>query len=81
MPAGCWQKAHIVICWNQAKPFRWDSEKNEGLKDHRHVSFEAVILEMSGYAYLVPFVETETEIFLKTIFPNRQATRRYLRRE
>ena len=31
-----------------------------------------------GYAYLVPFVETETEVFLKTIIPSRKATREYL---
>ena len=36
------------------------------------------ILEFSGYAHLVPFVETEDEIFLKTIIPSRQATKRYL---
>ena len=36
------------------------------------------IIEFSGYAHLVPFVETEDEIFLKTIIPSRQATKRYL---
>ncbi len=34
---------------------------------------------VDDYAYLVPFVESETEVFLKTIIPNRAATRRYLR--
>lgn len=36
------------------------------------------IIDINNYAYLVPFVETETEIFLKTIIPNRKATRKYL---
>ncbi len=36
------------------------------------------IVEILGYAYLVPYVESETEIFLKTIIPSRQATKRYL---
>jgi len=36
------------------------------------------ILDIGNYAYLVPFVETETEIFLKTIIPSRKATRKYL---
>ncbi len=36
------------------------------------------VLEFHGYAYLVPFVETENEIFLKTMIPSRQATKRYL---
>ena len=34
--------------------------------------------EVINYACLVPFVETETEIFLKTIIPSRKATRKYL---
>ena len=37
------------------------------------------ILDIGNYAYLVPFVETETEVFLKTIIPSRKATRKYLR--
>lgn len=36
------------------------------------------ILEFNGYTYLVPFVETEEEIFLKIIIPSRQATKRFL---
>ncbi|MBI5201835.1 MAG: BrnT family toxin [Elusimicrobia bacterium] len=47
---------------------------NKGRYPHQRM----FILEFSGYAHLVPFVETEDEIFLKTIIPNRQATRRYL---
>ena len=29
------------------------------------------------YVYLVPFIESETEIFLKTIIPSRKATKHY----
>lgn len=36
------------------------------------------ILNVDSYAYLVPFVETENEIFLKTIIPSSKMTRRYL---
>jgi uncharacterized DUF497 family protein len=36
------------------------------------------VVRVRGYAYLVPFVETDKEIFLKTIIPSRKATRRYL---
>ncbi|MCR9121862.1 MAG: hypothetical protein NXH91_06280 [Phyllobacteriaceae bacterium] len=39
----------------------------------------AFVLEFGGYAYRVPFVETDDEIFLKTIYPDRKLTRRYLR--
>ena len=36
------------------------------------------IVDIGNYAYLVPFVENETEIFLKTIIPSRKATRKNL---
>jgi hypothetical protein len=37
------------------------------------------IVEIDDYAYVVPFVESETGAFLKTIIPSRKATKRYLR--
>lgn len=36
------------------------------------------VLEINRYAYIVPYVESEEEIFLKTIFPNRKHTAIYL---
>lgn len=36
------------------------------------------IVAIEGYAYLVPYVEDDTEIFLKTIIPSRKATKQYL---
>ena len=36
------------------------------------------IVNVDGYACLVPFVETEELIFLKTIMPSRKMTKRYL---
>ena len=87
------------------KPYVWNEEKNEWLKQERGVSFEDVVLaiqeekildiikhpnqrrylkqniyvlEIGEYAYLVPFVEDEDKIFLKTIFPSRKYTREYI---
>lgn len=36
------------------------------------------VVRVEEYAYLVPFVENATGIFLKTIIPSRKATRDYL---
>ena len=36
------------------------------------------VVNIDNYAYLVPFVENDTEIFLKTIKPSRKATKKYL---
>ena len=38
----------------------------------------AYVLDIGGYAYCVPFVEDEEEIFLKTLYPNRKLTAFYL---
>ena len=37
------------------------------------------VVQKEGYIYLVPFVENEKEIFMKTIIPSRKATREYLK--
>ena len=39
---------------------------------------KVLIVAVEGYAYLVPSVENEDEIFLKTIIPSRKATKQYL---
>lgn len=39
------------------------------------------VVRVDDYVYLVPFVESDREIFLKTIIPSRKATRDYLRSE
>jgi len=39
----------------------------------------AVLVE--NYVYLVPFVESEENIFLKTIIPSRKATKYYIGKE
>ncbi len=37
------------------------------------------VIQLDNYVYLVPFVENEHEVFLKTIIPSRKATRKYLK--
>ena len=36
------------------------------------------VLNIDQYIYLVPYVESKEEIFLKTIIPSRKATKIYL---
>ena len=36
------------------------------------------IVEVDRYAYLIPFVEDEEKIFLKTIIPSRKTTQKYI---
>ena len=37
------------------------------------------VVQADDYVYLVPFVETENEVFLQIIIPSRKATRKYLK--
>ena len=37
-----------------------------------------MVTNIEEYIYLVPYVESEDEIFLKTIIPSRKATKNYL---
>lgn len=87
------------------KPYDWNDEKNEWLRQERDVTFEDIVFHLSqgglldtiehpnqqqypgqkifivnveGYACLVPFVEDDEMIFLKTIIPSRKMTKQYL---
>jgi len=39
------------------------------------------IVAIEGYVYLVPYVESKKDIFLKTIIPSRKATKQYLEKD
>jgi uncharacterized DUF497 family protein len=38
------------------------------------------VVKIDDYVHLVPFVEDEQKVFLKTIIPSRKATKKYLKR-
>ncbi|OQY00958.1 MAG: toxin [Desulfobacteraceae bacterium 4572_130] len=38
-----------------------------------------LIVDVEGYAYLVPYVIDNNEYFLKTIIPSRKATKKYIK--
>jgi uncharacterized DUF497 family protein len=40
-----------------------------------------MVVEVTGYAFLVPFVEEKDHFFLKTIIPSRKATRDFIAKE
>lgn len=44
----------------------------------RYPNQKILIINIDNYAYLVPYVEDEEKIFLKTIIPNREATKKYI---
>jgi len=44
----------------------------------RYPGQQISVVLIENYAYLVPFVENESELFLKTIIPSRKATKQYV---
>ncbi len=59
-------------------------QQGELLDDFPHPNSEkypnqrVFVINIDGYANLVPYVESEEDIFLKTIIPSRKATKKYL---
>ena len=47
----------------------------------KYPSQKMFIVDVRDYAYVVPFVEDEKKYFLKTIYPSREATKKYLNKE
>ncbi len=46
--------------------------------EEKYPNQKMFIVEFNNYAYLVPFIESKESVFLKTIIPNRKATKKYL---
>jgi hypothetical protein len=42
---------------------------------------QIMLFEYKGYIWVVPFIETSEEIFLKTLYPSRKYTKMYKRRK
>ncbi len=53
-----------------------------GIAEHhnksRYPSQKIYIIKMKEYIYIVPFVENDNKIFLKTIIPSRKYKKKYL---
>jgi len=45
---------------------------------NRYAGQRIFVIRGDDYVYLVPFVEDEHTVFLKTIIPSRKATKQYL---
>ena len=46
----------------------------------KYLNQRMFIINIDHYAYLVPFIEENEIIYLKTIIPSRKATKKYLKR-
>ena len=67
----------IVFCIENGKLL--DVIKHPNKKKYREQRF--YVVDVNNYVYIVPYVEKENVIFLKTIFPSRKYTKIYLLQE
>lgn len=44
-----------------------------------HPNQRIIVVNIENYAYYVPYIEDDEKIFLKTIYPSRKATRKYIK--
>ena len=78
-----WLKEHRGVCFEQVVIIL---EQDNALEIVNHPNKEKypdqkiAIVIINDYAYLIPYVEDEEGIFLKTIIPSRKATEKYLGR-
>jgi uncharacterized DUF497 family protein len=44
----------------------------------KYINQNIFVVKIYNYVWLIPFVENENEVFLKTIIPSRKATKQYI---
>ncbi len=50
-------------------------------KHHKNEHQNVMLFEHKGYIWVVPYIENEQEIFLKTLYPSRKYTKIYKKGE
>ncbi|WP_419776779.1 DUF4258 domain-containing protein [Malaciobacter marinus] len=54
-----------------------DDVEHPNKKKYPNQNIFIILIEIKDYVYLVPYVEDDTSIFLKTIIPSRQMNKKY----
>ncbi len=54
-----------------------DDIKHPNQEKYHNQNIFIILIEIKNYVYLVPYVEDDTSIFLKTIIPSRQMNKKY----
>jgi uncharacterized DUF497 family protein len=76
-----WLKEKRGVCFEEIVQVFNNDEVIE-FYDHpnpkRYPGQKIAVVSIKEYAYLVPYVQKEEEIFFKTIIPSRKATKKYL---
>ena len=76
-----WLKAERGVCFedviqalNEGNELARISHPNKKMYPDQKM----IIVNLENYTYMVPFIENEEKVFLKTIIPSRKMTKKYL---
>jgi len=50
----------------------------ENSNKEKYPNQKVFVIKIDDYVFIVPFIEDEEKVFLKTIIPSRKATKKYL---
>ena len=76
-----WLKSNRAVCFEDILWYLQNDMVLDVLPNpnqERYPNQNMLILNIDNYIYVVPYEESETEIYLKTVFPSRKYTRIYL---
>jgi hypothetical protein len=73
-----WLKTMRNICFEDVLIAIEEDRLLDDLEHPRRQNQRQMVIKHNNYVYLVPYVEDDEKIFLKTIIPSRKAKRDYL---
>jgi hypothetical protein len=65
----------VLVAINEDNFYKIEEHYNQTEYSHQYILY----IEIRNYIYIVPFIETDEEIFLKTIIPSRRYTKIFLK--
>ncbi len=77
-----WLKANREITFEEVALGIYQGKLLANIKHHNLKKYPAqwlLIVEIENYAYVIPYVINNDKIFLKTIYPDRVATKKYIK--
>jgi hypothetical protein len=67
----------VVLCIQSGKLLDIIEHPNQ----EKYKGQRCYVVDIENYVFIVPYIESESGIFLKTVFPSRKYTKMYLDRE
>lgn len=79
-----WLKQNRGVCFEEVVILMEREDVLETIEhpnQDKYSGQKIAIIRIENYAYLVPYIQENDEIFLKTIIPSRKATNKYVREQ